>query len=354
MKASTFEVTVASRGQRIETLRREASFYGGLAMLEVHELEIFLAAAEQENFSAAARRLHLSQPAVSFQIQGLEQRLGTQLFHRIGRRIALTEAGNHLLPMAREMVNLSARIEEAMQEQKGLVKGQLHIGCSTSPGKYVLPRLVGAFHQLYPSVQVSVDLMDRASVEERLIGQQIHFGVVGSCIKRKELECLPLFEDELVLIVSPNHPWAARGTVSPVELASQDWILREGGATAREYIAAALADHGISTDDLHVAMELGSVEVVEEAVEAGLGISYISRVAARHGLEMGRIKAVEVAGMPIRREIYLVRNRQRTFTCAQARFREFVESPQGKAVLAECTKVAEFQSYKVAELTPAT
>ena len=112
--------------------------------------------------------------------------------------------------------------------------------------------------------------------------------------------------------------------------------VREGGAATRQAVAASFAEHGVSADDLRVAMELGSVEAVEEAVQAGLGVSFVSRVAARRGLEMGRIRIVEVDGMSIRREIYLLRNRLRTCTCAQLRFREFTESPEGKKVLAEC------------------
>jgi DNA-binding transcriptional LysR family regulator len=309
-------------------------------MLEVHELEIFLAAAEEENFSAAARRLGLSQPAVSFQIQALEQRLSTQLFHRIGRRITLTEAGRELIPMAREMIGLASRIEESMRAQQGLVKGDLHFGCSTSPGKYVLPRLAGAFHQHYPAVRVCVDLMDRQAIEQKLLDQEIHLGVIGTCAKRKELECRPLFVDEFALIVAANHPWTARRSIAPADLSTQDWILREGGSAARDLISARLAEHGVSTDEFRVAMELGSVEAVEDAVEAGLGVSFVSRVAARRGLEMGRIKTVEVEGLSIRRDIFLARSRQRTQTCSQLRFYDFVESPEGRQVLAECLGMA--------------
>src|SRR5512141_1879208 len=151
---------------------RGVFLWSGAGMIEVHELEIFLAAAEEENFSAAARKLHLSQPAISFQIQALEQRLNLQLFQRSGRRIALTEAGRDLLPMAREMVGLSTRIEETMSAQQGIVKGHLNVGCSTSPGKYVLPGLIGAFRSQYPLVQFTVDVMDRQLVEEKLLAKE--------------------------------------------------------------------------------------------------------------------------------------------------------------------------------------
>jgi DNA-binding transcriptional LysR family regulator len=303
-------------------------------MVEVHELQIFVAAAEEENFSAAARKLHLSQPAVSFQIQTLEQRLQVQLFQRIGRRIVLTEAGRELLPMAREMIQLSSRIEESMCASQGLVKGHVVIGCSTSPGKYILPHLIGAFRKQYPEVQFSVEVMTREAVEEKLLDRQIHIGVLSLCSKNKDLECWTMLVDELVLIVGANHPWASRDRVTPAELRSVEWILREGGAATRQLVATTLAEQGLSPDDLHVAMELGSTEAVESAVEAGLGVSIVSRVAVRRGLELGRIKALEIEGMPIRREIYLARNRLRACTCAQLKFREFVESPEGKQVMA--------------------
>ncbi len=304
-------------------------------MIEVHELEIFLAAAEEENFSAAARKLHLSQPAISFQIQALEQRLNVQLFQRSGRRISLTEAGRDLLPMAREMVGLSTRIEETMCAQQGIVKGQVKIGCSTSPGKYVLPGLIGAFRRQFPQVQFVVDVMDRRAVEEKLLSKQLHIGVLGLCSKHKDLDCEPFFVDELVLIAAAEHPWAAYDRIGPEDLKKAVWILREGGAATRQLVQTYLEEHGINGDDLHVAMELGSPECVEAAVEAGHGVSFVSRVAVRDGLALGKIKLVPVEGVTVRRQVYMARNLQRTCTCAEVKFREFVDSCQGQQLLAE-------------------
>lgn len=307
-------------------------------MVEVHELQVFLAAAEHENFSAAARKLHLSQPAISFQIQALEQRLNVQLFQRTGRRIALTEAGRDLLPMAREMVNLSNRIEETMCAQQGIVKGQVLMGCSTSPGKYILPHLIGEFRRQFPDVQFSVEVMDRQAVEDKLLQEQIHIGVMGICSKNRDIECWPFFSDELSLIVPVDHPWAARGRIKPAELKDAVWISREGGAATRELVLAYLGEFGISVDDLRIAMELGSPEAVEAAVEAGHGVSFVSHIAVRRALESRRIRAVEVEGMRIQRQIYLARNRTRTCACAQLRFREFIESGEGRQIIASLLK----------------
>ncbi len=303
-------------------------------MIEVRELEVFLAAAEAENFSVAARKLHLSQPAISFQIQNLERRLNVQLFQRIGKRIALTEAGRELVPMAREMINLSTRIEETICLQQGHVKGHLQIGCSTSPGKYILPHLIGAFRKQYPDVLVTVEIMSRHQVEEKLKAKEIHLGVLAMSSKEKEIECFPFFTDELVLIASSNHPWAMRGTIPPMALKESEWILREGGAATRQTISETLAAQGLDFDDLRVAMELGSVEAVEAAVEAGHGVSIVSRIAVRRGLEAGRIKIVHVQGLNVQRQIFLARNKLRTCTCAQLKFREFIESPEGQRLIA--------------------
>ncbi len=304
-------------------------------MLEIHEMQVFVAAAETENFSAAARKLLLSQPAVSFQIQSLEQRLHIQLFQRTGRRIRLTEAGRELLPMAREMLNYSSRIEETMCERQGIVKGAVQIGCSTSPGKYILPLLIGAFRQRYPDVQFSVQVMERDSVVDRLLSKQIHIGVVGLSPKNAELECWPIFTDDLVLIVARNDRWAESPSVAVSQLEDAQWILREEGSATRQIVEASLSASGVDCRQFHVAMELGNSEAVETAVEAGHGISFVSRLAVRHPLEEGRIKAVNVEGLNVQRPIFLARNRHRTCTCAQLRFREFVESSDGRGLLAK-------------------
>jgi DNA-binding transcriptional LysR family regulator len=304
-------------------------------VIEVHELRIFVAAAEEENFSAAARKLHLSQPAISFQIQGLEQRLNVQLFRRSGKRVMLTEAGQNLLPLAREMVNLSTRIEETMCAEQGIVKGHVVIGCSTSPGKYVLPHLIGAFRQKYPDAHFSVQVLTRQQVEEQLLTKQLHIGVLGLPAKSKDLECFPFFTDDLVLIVPAQHPWAARGVIHPKELHQADWIVREASAATHQTVVTILNESGIRADNLRVTMELGSVEAIQAAVEAGHGVSFVSRVAIQHGLALGRIKVVRVKGLHLQRQIYLARNKLRTCACAQLKFREFVESPEGQQLIEE-------------------
>ena len=282
----------------------------------------------------AARKLHLSQPAVSVQIQSLEEHFKVQLFLRTGKRIVLTDAGRDLIPLAREMFNLSARIEETMSVQQGIVKGKIQIGCSTSTGKYMLPHLIGAFRRKYPNVQVAVQMMSREAIEEKLLAKQAHLGLLSLASKHKELDCVPIFSDDLILIVGSTHPWASRENISPPELKTSDWILREGGAATRQLVAQKLADYDVTVNELNVAMELGSVEAVEQAVQAGHGVAFASRIAVKSGLEIGRIKMVRVTGLTLRRPIFLAHNKTRPSSCAQARFQEFIQSDDGQQVIA--------------------
>ena len=218
--------------------------------------------------------------------------------------------------------------------QQGIVKGQVLIGCSTSPGKYILPHLSGAFRKQFPDVQFSVEVMTRQTVEEKLVAKQIRIGVLSLCSRNKELECCPLCTDDLVLIAAANHLWATRGKIAPAELKDAGWILREEGAATRKLVLATLAEQGLAADDLHVGMELGSVETVEAAVEAGHGVSFVSRVAVQRGLELGRIKTINVTGPDVRRQIFLAHNKLRSCTCAQLKFREFIESSEGQQLIA--------------------
>ncbi len=303
-------------------------------MIGARELEVFLAAAEQENFSVAARKLHMSQPSVSFQILSLEQQLNVQLFQRIGHRIQLTQAGRDLLPIANEMMSLSCQIEEIVDAQQSVVKGSLSIGCTTTPGRYILPVLIGAFRKLYPGVQSFVEVnLDRSAMEEKLLAKETQFAIFGLPPKSKKLEYWPIYTDELVLIVPSHHPWANRDQISPAELQEADWIMREPGAATRQLTLTSFAERGINPDELKVVMELGCPEAVLVAVENGCGVSFMSRLAIQRSVELGRIKTVPVENLSICRQILMARNPSGACTRIQLRFRDFMESEEGQQVI---------------------
>lgn len=162
-------------------------------MLNYHELNVFVEAARAENFSVAARRLYLSQPAVSLQISNLEKRLGLELFTRNGRSIQLNEAGRTLLPMAREALQHIKQIEETMSALHGLMIGHISIACSTTVGKYILPRLVAGFRRQYPDVRVTVNVMSRRAAIEWLLDDCAELAVVSARPVHSELEYVPFY-----------------------------------------------------------------------------------------------------------------------------------------------------------------
>ncbi|MBI5950158.1 MAG: LysR family transcriptional regulator [Chloroflexi bacterium] len=299
-------------------------------MLNLDALKVFLAIAEHGNFSEAGRRLHLSQPAVSQIIQGLERQLGMQLFIRQGRTAQLTESGQVLVPMARELLNSAQRVEQTMLSLQGEVMGEMTVGCSTASGKYLLPGLIARFRREFPKVRINVLVTSRESVMGKLLGGEVALGVSSKLIEHYDLEYQDFFKDDVILIAPSNHRWAQYRKIYPDDLLDEPMILREEAAGTREVLLEGLLKHDISSDMLNVAMVLGNAEAIGMAVEEGLGIAFISRLAAARGLALGRIVEVSVEGMSLARNIYLARNRRHPFTRAQEKFWEFVTSTKAE------------------------
>ncbi len=288
-------------------------------------LETFLAVAECGNFSEAGRQLHLSQPAVSQIIQGLERQFGVQLFIRQGRSAHLTEAGQLLTPMARELLSSARRMEETMSSLQGEIFGEMTIGCSTASGKYLLPGLIAGFRRQFPKVRINVLVTSRESVINKLLAAEVALGITSKLIDHHDLEYQDFATDEVILIVPANHRWSSFRQVYPDDLLDEPMILREEVAGTREVLVEGLRQHDISPDMLNVSMVLGNAEAIEMAVEEGLGIAFVSRLAATRGLELGRVVEVKVEGMKLTRNLYMGRNRRQPVTSAQASFWDFAK-----------------------------
>jgi len=295
-------------------------------MADLAALRIFVTAAEEKNFSQAARRLHMSQSAVSQNIQLLERTYNVQLFLRRGRSVALSEAGEKILPMVRDVLRSARLLDDSFQGINNQVGGDLLIGCSTSAGKYLLPALLSTFRIEYPAVHPCVRVMGRDGVYERLLNQTIPIGVTSKVFEHRDLECLPLFHDRIILIVANDHPWAAYGRALPEDLLDQPVIMREETSGTCETVLIDLKSRGITRDMLNVVMELGNPEAIEMAVERGVGIAFVSEMVAARGLAMGRIKKVELEGFDLHREVFISRHIGLPPTRAQHLFWEFAQS----------------------------
>lgn len=293
----------------------------------LNDLAVFLVACETKNFSQAGRQLHLSQPAISQTINSLEKHFGTKLFLRHGRSIDLTEIGQALRPMAQELVSAARRMEESVFSLQGEVVGEFEVGCSTASGKYLLPNLIARFRRKYPLVRINVLVSSRNSVMKKLISGTLAMGISSRRIEHRELDYQEFFTDEVILVVPAGHRWAEYTKIYPDDLLDEPMLLREESAGTLEVLKNGLLEHDISMDMLKVAMGLGNAEAIEIAVEEGIGVAFISRLAATRGLDLGRIVEVEVEGMSLFREIYIARNQRFPATRAQSEFWDFVLQP---------------------------
>lgn len=293
-------------------------------LMNLTAMRVFAVAAETENFSEAARRLHRSQPAVSQQISSLEEDLGVDLFTRSGRSVQLSDAGRILLPLARRFLDQARDIEETMASLDGRVAGEVIIGSSTTAGKYALTFLAAAFVEVYPDVRMTIRVLKDDSVEELLLAHQLHIGTATEKSPHPDIECQPYFTDRIGLVVPPGHPFASRSSVEPVELLDYSFIWREEECNTCQMVLDGLMEFGVHTDDLRIVMVVGSSEAIEMAVGRGLGIAFVSLMAASRGIESGNLVEVPVEGLRLKRPLYAARNVRYPRTLAHERLWEFI------------------------------
>jgi DNA-binding transcriptional LysR family regulator len=297
-------------------------------MLDIHQLNVFLAAAESLNFTQAAQRMHMTQPSISQHIQALERRFGAELFIRNGRSLELTDAGLALMPLAREAVSLSVRIDETLASLKGDVIGHLKVGCSTTPGKYILPQLLARFHNRYPKVRVTCQVSSQDQALEMLTLGEVHFALTSlSSEIWPDLDFHRFLCDRVTLIAPLDHPWAQLGVIETDQLFQGQFIVRE--ETSGTYIAArdALAAVGVSIKNLNTLLTLGNSEAIALAVQEGLGVGFISDMVVDR-LGEGRVARIKINGVEISRQIHLGRHIRRPATVAQNAFWAFILSKE--------------------------
>ncbi len=259
--------------------------------LTVHRLELFLAVLDHGGVGRAAQACHISQPAVSEHLRGLEAHFGVRLVERHGHRVQATAAARLIEPYARQALALLRTAEHAAGEVRGLRAGSLTIGASTTPGTYLVPAALGRFHAAYPGITLSLEISDTREIERRVAAGRVELGVIGEAPLVPGLVAEPWVRDELVLIVPRRHAFARRRAVPPRAIAGEPYIAREEGSSTRGVAERYLARLGVR---LTPAMQLGSTEAIREAVAAGLGVALVSRHAVQP--RDRRIVAVRLAG----------------------------------------------------------
>jgi DNA-binding transcriptional LysR family regulator len=286
--------------------------------MNIQQLRTFVAVVEHGSFSEAARGLGITQPAVTMQIQSLESELGVTLLDRRYRRVDLTEAGSALLPYARRVLQELEEARTEIETMAGRVTGHLDIAASTTPGQYVLPRLLGSFLKQYPEVSVSLSVYDTAEVIERVEAGEAHIGMTGAEIPGARVLQEELGRDDLVMVCPPDHPFAKKVGLVMEALTEESFVMREPGSGTRMVAEEEMRHHGVDPQELDVVLELGTNEAVLSAVEGGLGIGIVSSWVAAKALKLGTVAQIDVGGFPLRRPLFLVMPRTTPTRAADA------------------------------------
>ncbi len=273
-------------------------------------LQVFHTVARLLSFTKAAETLHMTQPAVTFQIRQLEEHFNTRLFDRTHNRITLTPAGERVLSYSDRIFELYAEMDNAVRELTGEISGALTIGASTTIAEYMLPTLLGDFKEKYPDVTIHLKVANSEGIVSLVESNTIDLGVVESSVTNKNLAVEVCKIDHLVAIVPPGHPLAKERSLKFARLLEYPFICREEGSGTRGVIGDYLDQFPECEGALKVAMELGSPEAVKGAVEAGMGVSVVSRATIQKELRLGTLVALEL-DPPLERPFSFVHQKQK-------------------------------------------
>ncbi|MCP4995392.1 MAG: LysR family transcriptional regulator [Gammaproteobacteria bacterium] len=258
-------------------------------------LQVFHTVARLLSFTKAAEMLHMTQPAVTFQVRQLEEYFNTRLFDRTHNRISLTEAGSKVFEYADRIFELYTEMENSVRKMTGEIGGSLTIGASTTIAEYMLPALLGDFKKKYPEVVIHLKVSNTDGIVSMVENNTIDLGVVEAPVANKNLIVEVCRVDQLVAIVPPGHPEAAKATLDHSDLARYPFICREEGSGTREVIGEYLAGVSPKDENLNISMELGSPEAVKGAVETGMGISIVSSATIQKELKLGTLVSIPLA-----------------------------------------------------------
>jgi len=286
-------------------------------------LRSFLAVAELESFTKAAKQLQLSQPAVSTHIRELEENLKVRLFEKIGSRIRLSHSGEAVAGEARAIVQGVRNLRDVAVESETGIGGLLNVGASTTPGNYVLPRILGEFERLYPNVRTHLVIGNSARILERLEANEVDLGAVGLNPPTDRFVTRPLCDDELVVFAPLSHPLARRRTQIPLsDLSRERFIVRESDSATRRLTEGWMASQKIAP----TVMELGCPETVKRAVAAGLGLGILTKFAISPEAGERDFAVLRVPGFPIRRSLTIAHLRQKRLTRTMTAFLDLLKS----------------------------
>ena len=304
--------------------------------MNLHQLEIFYAVAQRLNISAAAADLRLTQPAVSLQIKALEKSLGARLLDRSATKLSLTQAGEALYRCAVSVLHAKDEALRAIGELTAATKGKLILGANITGGMYLLPRIVRSFKESYPKTEVLFEIETTDRICERVLQNALDMGVVGGPTEDRRFGVESICLDPIAMIVSPTHPLAKRRAISVRELNDHACILPAQGSRTRQLVERKLREAGVNPQ---VVMQLFGTEAVKKAVEANLGVGFVSGYAVERECILGELKVVKLKGLKLTRSMELIYRKQKYFSPVAQRFREFVHAYAEKYLPARTARI---------------
>jgi DNA-binding transcriptional LysR family regulator len=286
----------------------------------LRQMRVFAAVARYRSFTRAARELHLTQPAISQQIKLLETEIGLPLLEHIGRQIHLTAAGDELLRYASQVTELLREAGESLAAMRGLKRGVLKLG-AVSTAKYFAPSLLSAFAPAYPEVTIRFTVGNREEIIQQLASNETDLVIMGRPPRELVTVAEPFAKHPLVIIASPNHPLANRRRIPLERLGTENFIIREEGSGTRASMEHVFGQRGVP---IHATMEVGSNETIKQAVMAGMGISFISIHTVILELATGKLVTLNVTGLPLIRDWFVIHMKDKRLSPITAAFRAFL------------------------------
>ncbi len=291
--------------------------------MEIHHLKVFLAVYKNRSFTKASQQLNISQPTISEHIKNLEAELKVRLFDRMGRSILPTREADVLYPRALQLIEDHGKIQEELAAERNILRGQLVLGASTIPGTYILPAMAMAFKKKNPDISFEILIEDSRKITDKVLGQELYFGIVGAIMDPEKLNYQPLVQDELV--VAATGSLLNKKVIELGELFDLPFILREIGSGTRKTMENILEGKSMSPNLLNVVATLGSTASVKEALKAGLGISILSRLAIKDEVANGALNEIRIKGIQLQRDFYMVSHFKRTMPQLYQKFYQFLE-----------------------------
>jgi LysR family transcriptional regulator, low CO2-responsive transcriptional regulator len=289
--------------------------------MNLDQIRNFYEVAVHKSFTLAAEKLYRTQPAISTQVRILEEELGEKLFDRIGKRVCLTQAGEILLPYAERLLNLHDEAKLAITELNATPKGKILIGANEATCIYVLPQIFALFKEKYPEVQISIYRNFSKKVVDKILDNQLDFGIVTLPVANRDLNVMPIAEDELWLVTSPSHPLALRTTINLNEVVPYPIIFHKAGTT-RERL---MKHFGKLWEKLNISMELASIETIKKFVSIGMGISIVPKSYVHNESEQGTLRLIRIKNLKMIRKLGLIYRKNRYLSRASKAFLEVVE-----------------------------